>query len=121
MSRGPVSGAVLQALAELRYATPAQVADHIGTFTLVQVQRALHTLVEKKALRSTGIGSAKGSRGRVAATYWLPGDDPPEVDRAEPDLWKPNRIHQKRPQYVSVWHYAERMGAAASRAQIPKL
>lgn len=123
MIRAPVSGAVLQALAELRRATPQDIVERLDwRFTLYQVQRALSKARINKLVCNNGLVRQKGVHGAVMSTYWLPGDDPPQVEEREADdLWKPNRVHPKRPQYASVWDYAGRIGAQASRAEIPKL
>ena len=120
-----VTGPVLEALAELRYAKPPQIQAHIGEgVTLKQVCKALTNAISNKRVCSTGFAKQKGIKGGQMATYWLAGNPPPEgftppaaKDHAEDDsfadvdtswLFTPNR-RSHRPQYAypSIWHYAE--------------
>lgn len=119
------SGPVMDALAELRYATPAQILAHIGEgLTLKQVTKALSNAIGKNRVCSTRFAKQKGVKGGRMATYWLAGNPPPEdyrapVPKAQPEddsfadvdtswLFTPNR-RSHRPQYAypSIWHYAE--------------
>lgn len=110
-----VSRPVLQALAELRHATAAQIAQHIGgRFTVDQVQRALSNAKQKKLVENNGIVRTKGVKGGAAmSTYWLAGNEAPDwLDQREAlDLWEPNRRYRTGPAFASVWDYAQGLAA----------
>lgn len=110
-----VAGPVLKALGELRYATAAQITEHIGqSVTLHQVQRALSNAVQKKQVCNNGLVRHKGVKGGAAmSTYWLASDSPPAwlESRELDDLWRPNRKYRAGPRYASVWDYAQGLSA----------
>jgi hypothetical protein len=121
-----VTGPVLKALADMRYAKAPQIQERIGgSITLRQVERALYNAAQRKIVCSSGIERERGVRGgALHSTYWMACDTPPadvlvrKQEKEEAQLFKPNRRERKRKpmRFASVFHYAQGITATTEAA-----
>jgi hypothetical protein len=109
-----VTGPVLDALAVLRHATPAQIVEHLeGAVTLKQARKALSNAMAAKIVQKNGLIRGRGvNGGSLMSTYWLAGETPPaglpSADTADDErLWRPRRDRTPKLAYPSVFHYAQ--------------